>query len=59
MKVEGAGHLITRWEAGGGQSFSLKEYLEAGHSITDEMKPFIRERETYDLWNVQPIEGPG
>jgi hypothetical protein len=41
-----------------GQVFSLKDYLEAGHPITPEMRPFVNDRETYDQWSATPIEGP-
>jgi hypothetical protein len=58
VEVEGAGHIIKRWEAGGGQVFSLKDYLEAGHEVTTEMAPFVHDRETYDQWSATPIEGP-
>lgn len=57
-EVEGAGHIIKRWQGGGGQVFSLKDYLEAGHQITPEMADFVNDRETYDQWSATPIEGP-
>lgn len=58
VDVLGAGHVIKRWRAGGGQTFSLKAYLEAGHEVTDEMRPFVSEREEYDQWDATPIDGP-
>lgn len=58
IEVEGAGHIIKRWTAGGGQVFSLKEYLEAGHQVTAEMAPFVHDRDSYDQWSAKPIEGP-
>jgi hypothetical protein len=56
--VDGTRYEISRWRGGGGQIFSLKEYLEAGHAITKEMEPFVHDRDTYNVWDVEPIEGP-
>lgn len=56
--AEGAGHIIKTWIGGGGEIFKLKEYREAGHPITPEMKPFIEARSTFRQWTVTPIEGP-
>lgn len=58
VEVEGAGHIIKRWRAGGGQTFSLKDYLAAGNEVSPEMAPFVSTRQEYDIWDAKPIEGP-
>jgi hypothetical protein len=56
--AEGAGHIIKHWMGGGGQLFELSEYLKAGHAITPEMAPFVKDRSRYHQWSIKPIDGP-
>lgn len=52
------GQRIRRWMGGGGETFSLSAYKDAGHAVTQEMRAHINPRERYDVWDVEPIEGP-
>lgn len=56
-EVEGGGHIIKRWLAGGGKTFAIGKFLEK-HKATPEMQEFIGDRPRYDQWSVEPIDGP-
>jgi hypothetical protein len=42
----------------GSERFSLKDYREAGHEVTPEMRDAISTSKPYERWTVKDIRGP-
>lgn len=56
VQVRVAGVLIKVSPTFSAETFRLKGYREAGHTVTKEMRAFIGGRTPYDVWTVK--EGP-
>lgn len=46
---------VKRSSKNTGRKFSLSKYLEKGHSITKEMRPFVSKPTAYDAWSVKDL----
>lgn len=53
--VEAAGIRVRVRSNNTGRRFSLGGYLAAGKRITKEMKPFVANSTSYEVWDVEEV----
>lgn len=58
LQAEAGGFLVRVSTFEGGEYFSLKDYREAGGTITEEMQPYVHRGDPRERWTVKDLRGP-